>query len=57
MRLAPSLFLALTLFAGSAVAQNTAVEEYVLDNGMTWLLLPRFEEPTQERQAASFFRI
>ncbi|RKY16506.1 MAG: hypothetical protein DRQ55_17875 [Planctomycetota bacterium] len=45
MRLAPPLFLAMTLLAWPAVAQNTAVEEFVLDNGMTWLLLPRFEEP------------
>ncbi|RKY19338.1 MAG: insulinase family protein, partial [Planctomycetota bacterium] len=35
----------MTLLAWPAVAQNTAVEEFVLDNGMTWLLLPRFEEP------------
>lgn len=42
---APLALLGLTLLASPAVAQNVAVEEFSLDNGMTWLLVPRDEEP------------
>jgi predicted Zn-dependent peptidase len=45
MRLVPSILLVASLFAAPLVAQNVDVEEYVLDNGMRWLLLPRYEEP------------
>ncbi len=37
--------LALALLSPLAAAQNVEVEEFVLDNGMTFLLLPRYEEP------------
>jgi len=38
-------FFALALLAAPARPQNVPVEEYVLDNGMKFLLLPRYEEP------------
>jgi predicted Zn-dependent peptidase len=37
--------LAAILVAAPAAAQQVEVEEFVLDNGMTFLLLPRYEEP------------
>ncbi len=42
------LLLALTvaaLLGATSAAQNLEVRELVLDNGMTWLLVPRTEEP------------
>jgi predicted Zn-dependent peptidase len=36
---------ALALLAPLAAPQNVEVEEFMLDNGMKFLLLPRFEEP------------
>jgi predicted Zn-dependent peptidase len=37
--------LALALFCPLLSAQNVEVEEFTLDNGMKFLLLPRYEEP------------
>ncbi len=37
--------LALALLPSLAPAQNVDVEEFILDNGMKFLLLPRYEEP------------
>jgi predicted Zn-dependent peptidase len=37
--------LASLVLASAAHAQSVEVEEYVLDNGMTFLLVPRYEEP------------
>ena len=50
MRRAPSSRPLMAMLLGLAItapasAQNVAVEEYVLDNGMKFLLLPRYEEP------------
>ena len=39
------LAICLGLSALPAAAQTVEVEQYVLDNGMTFLLLPRYEEP------------
>lgn len=36
---------ALVLLSPLAASQNVAVEEFTLDNGMKFLLLPRYEEP------------
>ncbi|UCD74149.1 MAG: insulinase family protein [Phycisphaerales bacterium] len=42
--LLPSLLLA-ALLAGPAAAQQVEAESFVLDNGMEFLLVPRYEEP------------
>ena len=41
----PALALGLAALASPLAAQNVPVEEFVLDNGMKFLLLPRYEEP------------
>ncbi len=44
-RLAVALVAPLLLAATAVRAQQVAVHEHVLDNGMTFLLVPRYEEP------------
>lgn len=41
----PRGLMALALLCSFASAQNVEVEEFTLDNGMKFLLLPRYEEP------------
>jgi predicted Zn-dependent peptidase len=41
----PRGLMALTLLCSASSAQNVEVEEFMLGNGMKFLLLPRYEEP------------
>lgn len=45
IRVAAAITTTLALSAGSAIAQQIEAEEFVLDNGMKFILIPRDEQP------------